>query len=103
LEEKLEGNLIIIGGAEDKKGDKSILKEICSKLNKEKDILVIATIASEIPEELGNEYNNIFRNLGIKNIRILNIENRKNAYDNDNIEKLKMHSLVFLQEEINLE
>lgn len=95
MEEKLEGNLIIIGGAEDKKGDKSILKEICSKLNKEKDILVIATIASEIPEELGNEYNNIFRNLGIKNIRILNIENRKNAYDNDNIGKIKDASLVF--------
>ncbi|MBO1684362.1 cyanophycinase, partial [[Clostridium] scindens] len=40
-------------------------------------------------------YNNIFRNLGIKNIRILNIENRKNAYDNDNIEKIKDASLVF--------
>ncbi|WP_446898279.1 cyanophycinase [Clostridium sp. LBM24168] len=95
LEEKLEGNLIIIGGAEDKQGDRHILKEVCSKLDKEKDILVIATIASEIPKELGNEYNTIFRELGIKNIRILNIEKRMNAYEEGSISKIENASLIF--------
>ena len=28
MNEKIEGNLIIIGGAEDKKGDKEILKRV---------------------------------------------------------------------------
>lgn len=95
MEEELDGNLIIIGGAEDKKGDKYILKRVCNKLKKDEDILVIATIASEIPEEMGNEYNEIFRELGIKNIKILNIENRKNAYEKNSIEKIKNASLIF--------
>ncbi|MBP2032360.1 cyanophycinase [Clostridium algifaecis] len=95
MEEELDGNLIIIGGAEDKKGDKYILKKVCSKLKKEEDILVIATIASETPEEMGNEYNKIFGELGIKNIKILNIENRKNAYDKNNMGKIENASLIF--------
>lgn len=95
MEEKLEGNLIIIGGAEDKKGDKNILKEVCAKLNKENDNLVIATIASELPEELGNEYKAIFGNLGIKNIRILNVKERKDAYDKSNLQIIEGASLIF--------
>lgn len=95
MEEKLQGNLIIIGGAEDKKGEKSILKEVCSKLNKEEDILVVATIASQLPEELGNEYKSIFENLGVQNIKILNIRERKDAYDSSNIQMIEEASLVF--------
>lgn len=95
LEEKLEGNLIIIGGAEDKKGDKSILKEVCGRLSKDDDILVIATIASEMPEELGYEYKGIFEDLGVKNIRILNIKERKDACDNNNIRTIEDASLIF--------
>lgn len=95
LEKKLQGNLIIIGGAEDKKGEKNILKEVCSKLDKEKDVLVVATIASQLPEELGNEYKSIFEDLGVKNIRILNIRERKDAYDSSNVQIIEEASLVF--------
>lgn len=95
LEKKLKGNLIIIGGAEDKKGEKSILKEVCSKLDKEKDILVVATIASQLPEELGNEYKSIFEDLGVKNIKILNIRERKDACDLSNVQIIEEASLVF--------
>ena len=95
LEEKLEGSLIIIGGAEDKKGDKKILKEVCRKLDKEKDVLVIATVASELPEELGNEYKSVFEELGVKNIRILNIRERKDAYDKNNVHIIQDAALIF--------
>jgi cyanophycinase len=95
LEEKLEGNLIIIGGAEDKQGEKTILKEVCNRLDKEKNILVIATIASELPEELGSEYRDIFKNLGVKNIKILNIRNRKDACNINNIQITDSASLIF--------
>lgn len=95
LEEKLEGSLIIIGGAEDKKGDKKILKEVCKKLDKETDILVIATVASELPEELGTEYKSIFEELGVKNIRILNIRERKDACDRNNVYIIQDAALIF--------
>ncbi|APM41033.1 cyanophycinase [Clostridium kluyveri] len=95
MEEKLEGNLIIIGGAEDKTGEKKILKEVCNKLAKDRDILVIATIASEVPEELGNEYYKIFTQLGIKNVRILNIVDRKGAFATNSIKTIENASLIF--------
>lgn len=95
MEEKLEGSLIIIGGAEDKKGDKKILKEVCKKIDKEKGNLVIATVASELPEELGYEYKNVFEELGVKNIKILNIRNRKDAYDKNNANLIQDASIIF--------
>ena len=43
---QLSGNLIIIGGAEDKEGKKKILSKVCDCLDKEKDILLVATVAT---------------------------------------------------------
>ena len=37
---ELNGNLIIIGGAEDKEGRKEILKKVCNCLDKKNDILI---------------------------------------------------------------
>ena len=39
MSEKVVGNLIIIGGAEDKVGHKEILNKVVSYINKEKDII----------------------------------------------------------------
>ena len=68
MNEKIEGNLIIIGGAEDKKGDKEILKRVANFINKDSDMLLIATIATEYPEKSYNNYHKVFSGLGIKNI-----------------------------------
>ncbi|GLC29412.1 cyanophycinase [Clostridium omnivorum] len=95
MEEKLKGNLIIIGGAEDKKGEKEILKEVCSKIDKENEKLVIATIATELPKEVGAEYTDIFKKLGVKNIDILDIAQRDDACRESNIALIKNASLVF--------
>lgn len=95
MEPKLEGNLIIIGGAEDKKGEKEILKEVCSKLDRENEKLVIATVATELPEEVGKEYTKIFKNLGVKNISILDIQDRAHAFEEKNVNMLKAASIVF--------
>lgn len=95
MAEKIKGNLIIIGGAEDKNGDKSILKEVCSQINKEEEELIIATVASESPEKKGSEYNNIFSDLGVKNISILNVRERKDAFEQKNIEAINKASIIF--------
>jgi cyanophycinase len=95
LEDKLEGNLIIIGGGEDKTGEKDILKEVCSKLDNEKEQLVIATIASGVPEELGSIYKNLFTELGVKNISVLDVENRCIANESSSIATIEKAGLVF--------
>ncbi|MBU3209798.1 cyanophycinase [Clostridium algidicarnis] len=88
-------NLIIIGGAEDKKGNKEILKYVSSIINKSKDKLLIATVATENPKEVGESYNELFVDLGVKNVDILYVNSRKEATYKNNIQKMKEASLVF--------
>lgn len=95
MESKAEGNLIIIGGAEDKEKDKEILKFICSKLNKEEDLFLVATIATEFPKEVGENYKRIFKELGIKNIKILDVINREEGSSDENIQMVKDAAIVF--------
>lgn len=95
LEEELSGNLIIIGGAEDKEGRKEILKKVCSCINKQEDTLLVATIATEYPEEAAKKYKKVFRELEVNNIKILDIESRKDAFKEENVELINKASLIF--------
>lgn len=90
-----KGELIIIGGAEDKEHDKEILKEVANGINKEEGLLVVATIATEYPEMAANKYKKVFSELGIKNIEILDISNREDAFKDRNIEVIKKSALIF--------
>ena len=95
LEDILNGNLIIIGGAEDKKGRKEILKKVCDCINKQEDMLLVATIATEYPKEAAEKYKKVFRELKVNNVKILNIENRKDAFKEENVKLIKKASLIF--------
>lgn len=95
MSEKVNGNLIIIGGAEDKIGDKEILRKVVEKVDKEKNGILVATIATEYPEKSFNNYKKVFSSLGAKNINQLDITTRKDAFDEKNIELVKNCSLFF--------
>ena len=95
MREKINGNLIIIGGAEDKKGDKEILKRVANFINKEKETILVATVATEFPEESFNRYYKVFSNLGVKNINKLDISNRNDACDEKNISLVNSANLIF--------
>lgn len=87
--------LIIIGGAEDKEGNKTILKEVCSEIDKEKDLLLVLTVASEVPKLIGKDYLKVFKSLKINNIKILDIRTREEANIKENIELIKEAKLIF--------
>lgn len=91
----LSGNLIIIGGAEDKEGKKEILRRVCDSIDKDKDTLLVATIATEYPREAANKYKEVFGELKVRNIKILDINERTEAYDEMNVELIKESSLIF--------
>lgn len=95
MSEKINGNLIIIGGAEDKEGDKEILKRVCGFINKENDSILVATIATEYPKEALKKYKDVFMKLGVKNINGLDINNRVEAFEEKNIKAVKEASLIF--------
>ncbi|EES49101.1 cyanophycinase [Clostridium botulinum] len=95
MNENLNGNLIIIGGGEDKEGKKEILKRVCASIDKDKDILLIATIATEYPKEAANKYKKAFGELKVKNIRVLDISERMDSFNEENVELIRNSSLIF--------
>ncbi|GIM29650.1 cyanophycinase [Clostridium polyendosporum] len=90
-----EGNLIIIGGAEDKEGRKDILKHVCSKIDMNEDLLLITTVATEFPKIVGEKYKNVFSELGVKNIETLDVSCRKDCNKVENIQLVKNASVIF--------
>jgi cyanophycinase len=93
--ENSKGYLIIIGGAEDKEGDKTILSQAQQMLSGE-DVLTVITTATEKPEEVGNNYFNVFKSIGIKNIKILNINTRDDADNEKNYEAIVNSRCLFM-------
>src|SRR3954447_19754976 len=88
MSKKTKGHLIIIGGHEDKEGDRLILQEVCRKASNGKGRLVIVTVATQMPEESADEYVAVFRELGVKNIEVLDVRAREDAYAAATVEKL---------------
>lgn len=79
------GTLIIIGGHEDKEGDRAILQEVARRLDGGK--LVIATVASHKPEGYFDGYLSGFDGLGAGELVELYVNDRAETLDP---EKLKL-------------
>ena len=74
---RIDRSLIIIGGHEDKTDDKLILRAVAQRVNGGR--LVIATVASGVPDKQYEEYEQIFRGLGVKHVYKLNVDTREDA------------------------
>lgn len=90
---KPKGCLIIIGGHEDKQGEREILTEVARRAKRGR--LVIVTVASQEPEELAKEYRKIFHELGVEQLDVLDIRTRDQATDPKNVEKIAGASVIF--------
>jgi cyanophycinase len=88
-----EGPLIIIGGHEDKEGDKVILKAVAERLGGGR--LVLATIASHAPEGYFESYQKAFGALGITDLVELYVEDRGETHDDDKLGLLDGAAGVF--------
>jgi cyanophycinase len=64
------GNILIIGGAEDKLNEMHILKRFYHLSGASNASVLIIPIASDFPEVAANIYKTIFKNFGIKNVSI---------------------------------
>ncbi|MDI3508149.1 MAG: cyanophycinase [Clostridiales bacterium] len=95
MNNKVKGNLIIIGGAEDKYGDRRILKETVALSGGNDSIILIITVATEYQKEVGNEYIDIFDQLGVKDVKVLNINDRQDANEQKYADAIYNASCVF--------
>ncbi|QDZ06790.1 cyanophycinase [Sphingomonas panacisoli] len=87
------GPLIVIGGHEDKEGDKAILQEVAARLDGGK--LVIATVASHEPEGYFDAYQKAFAALGVTDLVELYVNDRDETRSPKNLDLLRDAAGIF--------
>lgn len=79
MTENTPGPIILIGGHEEKEGERAILRAVAHELNGRK--LVLATVASHQPEGYFDSYREAFAGLGDIELVEIYVNNRVEAHD----------------------
>lgn len=87
------GTLIIIGGHEDKEGEKKILQEVARRAGSGK--LVVATVATDVPDEVWDEYRKLFSEMGVRSIEHLDIRSRADALSEEKLRIVEGAAVLF--------
>ncbi|HEY1403369.1 MAG TPA: cyanophycinase, partial [Pyrinomonadaceae bacterium] len=76
------GKLVVIGGAEDREGESIILKEFIRLAKGDKARIVVMTVATDHPEEVGADYKKVFKRLGAADVKVVDVSNREDTESN---------------------
>lgn len=93
--EHVNGNLLIIGGAEDKEKECKILKYFFQQAGARESRICVITAASDIAQEAARPYEDIFKKFGCSDLEILHIFSRENANAQENVDKITRSSGIF--------
>jgi cyanophycinase len=88
------GTLVIIGGHENKTGDRLILRAVAARVGS--GALVVATVASGLPGEVWSDYEPLFKELGVRDVRHLHVESREEARSPEAVRVLDGATAVFI-------
>lgn len=89
------GKLVIIGGAEDKKHDMLILREVVRLAGGRHARIVVMTVATELPIEVGAEYIELFHKIGVADVRMYDVSTREAANATSAIKAVEDATCVF--------
>ncbi|MGZ4031315.1 MAG: cyanophycinase [Tumebacillaceae bacterium] len=89
------GKLVIIGGAEDKKNDMEILREVVRLSGGKHARVVVMTVATELPIEVGADYIEIFDRIGVADVRMFDVSTREAANARSAIKAIEDATCVF--------
>lgn len=93
--EKKKGQLVIIGGAEEKEGECKILREFVRRAGGLDASIIVMTVATELPREVGDDYIRAFERLGVKNVRIVDTVCREDTEASSSLEAIEKATGVF--------
>ncbi|MBD1915066.1 MULTISPECIES: cyanophycinase [Cyanophyceae] len=93
--EQTIGPLVIIGGAEDKEGDCTILREFVRIAGGIKAHIAVMTAATSLPGEVGAEYIRVFERIGAQSVEVVNTERREDSDREDNLKKIASATGIF--------
>jgi cyanophycinase len=89
------GRLVAVGGAEDKEGDCVILKEFVRLAKGAKARVVVMTVATDHPAEVGREYKNVFRRLGVDDTEVVDVSAREDASAPGALEQIRRATALY--------
>ncbi|MFQ4138939.1 cyanophycinase [Nodosilinea sp. PGN35] len=89
------GALVIIGGAEDKEGDCTVLREFVRAAGGVKARIAVMTAATSLPGEVGDEYIRVFERIGAESVEIVNTDRREDSEREDALRKVSEATGIF--------
>ncbi|MFC6285177.1 cyanophycinase [Nocardioides sp. GCM10027113] len=92
----MPGPLMIIGGAEDKLGKRTILREFVAAAGGEESRIAVIATASSLGPEVVEVYDALFRKLGAAEVVSVRPESREDAHDPDLVEQLGKATGIFM-------
>lgn len=89
------GQLVIIGGAEDRENDCQILREFIRCAGGLEAKIVVMTVATEQTREVGDDYTRTFERLGVEDVRILDTMYREDTHSESSLRAIQKATGVF--------
>ena len=90
------GHLVIIGGHEDREGDKQVLARFVELAGGTDEKILVITAASGEPDAMWKVYDDAFADLGVRNREHLHLESRERANDPDIVRKIASAKGIFM-------
>jgi len=94
MSKRVKGTLVIIGGAERKDDEQTVLKVVADRIRANQRLLIV-TVASYEPDGTAQDYIRIFKELGVSQIDVADVRTREDAERQDLVEKCERASAIF--------
>lgn len=89
------GQLMIIGGAEDKQGDCKVLREFVRRAGGLQARIVVMTVATQLPAEVGEMYMSVFKRFGVAEVQVVNTLAHEDAKDSKALATVRQATGIF--------
>jgi len=93
--QRQSGPLVIVGGAEDKIGECRILREFVRLGGGKNARVLVMTVATELPIEVGMDYVEVFRKLGVDDVRTFDVSSREAGNRDSAVEFIRDASCIY--------
>ncbi|RFU66552.1 cyanophycinase [Peribacillus glennii] len=90
------GELLIIGGAEEKFHGGEVLQKFVDLAGRQNSGIGILPTASEIPDEVSSDYIQTFKQLGVGRVEVIDVDSRERAENPEILELVESLSAVFI-------
>jgi cyanophycinase len=94
MSKRVKGSLVIIGGAERKDPNYTVLKTVADRIKANQHLLIV-TAASYEPEGTAEDYTRIFKELGVARIEVADIRTREDAQQKEVVDKCERAGAIF--------